>query len=136
MASTTSMMRSLPLRFCIGVIASALVWMIAYPALACSWANDAAARAHSVTSSNYYWAATGLLGCIVIVLELRRRWLSVIMGLAALLVVFHPAWTLRPNYGPDCSFQNVEASQYDFIIICILLIYQLVRYLRTARRQH
>jgi hypothetical protein len=103
------------------------------PAFACSMSSIMQARADSVTISNYYWIASASLGVIVICIELFRKWISVIMVLAAALVVFHPAWLLQPNYYPDCSFQNVEGSQADLMLLGVLLGYQIVRHLRRAR---
>jgi hypothetical protein len=120
------------------VVALAILFDLgAGPALACSWVNDAAARADSVTTSNYYGVTSILIGLAIIWLELRRRWLSPIMLLAAALVVFHPARTVGPNYYPDCSFVNVQASQAVLIILCLLLGYRLLRiyYRRRSERQ-
>jgi hypothetical protein len=49
------------------------------------------------------------------------------------LLAFHPRWTMAPVYGPDCSFQNVEASQFVLATICLVLGYQIFGILRSHR---
>ena len=119
----------------IGVAALLLGGLISDPALACSLVNGAASEAHSVTVSNYYWIATSLIGIIVVYMQSRRRWQPVILCLVALLVAFHPAWTVSPNYAFDCTFYNVKASRVVLFIMVILLVHQVMRYLRGARTQ-
>jgi hypothetical protein len=83
--------------------------------------------------SGYYWIASSMLGGVVICIELyQRRW-SFILALCVGLLVFHPRWTVSPIYGPDCSFQNVEASQLVLTVICLLLGYQVFRTVRSHK---
>ena len=104
-------------------------------AFACSFVNAAASTAESVTTSSYYWLASGLLGGLVIFIELyQRRWSSIISAIIVILLIFHPKWTVAPIYGPDCTFQNVEASQFVLAAICLLLGYQSLRMIRSRRQ--
>src|SRR4051794_1605935 len=86
--------------------------------LACSLGNGAASTVEAVTTAGYYWIASSVLGGLVILIELSlRRWLSIISAIIVVLLIFHPTWTVAPAYGPDCSFQNVEASQFVLAVI-------------------
>ena len=103
-------------------------------AFACSLVNAAASTAESMTTSSYYWIVSGLLGGLVVFIELyQRRWSSIISAIIAVLLIFHPRWTVAPAYGPDCTFQNVEASQFVLAAICFLLGCQIVRMIRARR---
>jgi hypothetical protein len=116
--------------------AAPLLWVIFYvdSAFACSLVNAAASTAESITTSDYYWIASGLLGGLVIFIELyQRRWLSIISSITVVILFFHPRWTVAPIYGPDCTFQNVEASQFVLAAICLLLGYQIFRMVRFRR---
>jgi len=93
-----------------------------------------AATRNAVTISGYYWIGTGLLGIAVISIEIwQRRWSLILVACLALLI-FHPRWTVLPVYGPDCSFTNVEASQYVLVVICLLLGYQIFRFVRSNKK--
>jgi hypothetical protein len=102
-------------------------------ALACSFVNEAAARANSVVESGYYWIGSGVLGVVVACVELHQRRWSIILALSIGLLVFHPKWTVAPIHGPDCVFLNVEASQFVLAVICLLLGYQVFRIVRARR---
>jgi hypothetical protein len=118
-------------------IALLLLWGSLRPssARACSLVNVAASTADSVTASGHYWIISGLLGAIVIWIELyQRRWRPIIVVTTLALLVFHPRWTVAPGYGPDCSFQNVEASQCVLAGICLLLGYQIFRTIRSRSK--
>jgi hypothetical protein len=102
-------------------------------AFACSLVNVAVSTANSVTISGYYWIASGVLGCAIVCIELYRVRRSLILAITVALLVFHPRWMLAPLYGPDCTFQNVQASQ--FVLIAILLLgYEIFRVARSHRR--
>jgi hypothetical protein len=103
-------------------------------AYACSLVNVAASTAEAVTVSGYYWIVSGLVGGIVILLEIyQRRSPSIILVATVALLIFHPRWTVAPGYGPDCTFQNVEASQFVLAGICLLLGYQVFRIVRSRK---
>lgn len=104
------------------------------PALACSFVDGSLAMRESVTSSSFYWLVSCVIGgAIVCVDYYQGRW-PLISAIAVVLLVFHPAWTVAPLHGPDCSFQNVEPSQLVLAVICLLLVYQIFRIVRSRRR--
>lgn len=116
--------------------AAPLFWAVfhADAALACSLVNAAGSTAEAVTTTGYYWIASGVIGGLVIFIELyQRRWRSMISAFVAILLIFHPRWTVAPAYGPDCTFQNVEASQFVLAAILLLLGYQVFRMTRLRR---
>lgn len=94
-------------------------------ASACSLVDARTAISDSVIKSSYYWIASVVLGTIIAgIVIYYRRWLwSPIV--VTILLIFHPTWTVTPSFGPDCSFQNVEASQWVLTLIGLLLAYQL-----------
>jgi uncharacterized membrane protein HdeD (DUF308 family) len=104
------------------------------PTFACSLIDEAASAANSVAVSGHYWIISGLLGGLVIFIELnrRRRW-SIISAITLALLIFHPRWTVAPFHFPDCTFQNVEASQFVLAIVCLLLGSQVFRMIRSRR---
>jgi hypothetical protein len=113
-----------------GVAAFVLVFV--NTASACSMVNEELARWDSVVVSGYYWIASMVLGSIIVgIVVYRRRWLWSPLVATALLV-FHPTWTVAPLHGPDCSFQNVEASQYILILIGLILAYLIFSIWRSS----
>jgi hypothetical protein len=97
------------------------------PALACSWVDDAASRAESIALARYYWAGSGLLGAMGIAAAWYRGSSLITLVIVAAALIFHPAWTVAPVFGPDCTFANVEASQAVLTLIGVLLSYHLFR---------
>jgi hypothetical protein len=102
-------------------------------AFACSLVNAVASTANSVTVSGYYLLVSGVLGGLIICIELLQRRRPLILAVTMGLLAFHPRWTMAPVYGPDCSFQNVEASQFVLATICLVLGYQIFGILRSHR---
>jgi len=95
--------------------------------------NVELSRWNSVIVSGYYWIVSVVLGSIVVGIAVyHRRWLWSPL-VVTLVLAFHPAWTVAPNYYVDCSFQNVEASQYILIMIGLLLAYQIFSIWRSSR---
>jgi hypothetical protein len=96
-------------------------------ARACSLVDVAASRAESMALARYYWAGSALLGGMCIAAAwYRGRW-PVTSAVVAAALNFHPAWTVAPVHGPDCTFANVEASQAVLTVIAVLLSYHLFR---------
>jgi hypothetical protein len=105
------------------------------PAAACSLVSVEASMARAVADSGKYLIASIVVGCALISLEfyLGRRWLFPI--LTAMLLVFHPFWTLPPFLGPDCVFHNVEASGVILVVLCLMCMYRLVSDGLTRRQR-
>ena len=115
-------------------VVAAFFLLPARAASACSMANEELARWDSVVVSGYYWIASMVLGSIIVgVVVYHRRWLWSPL-VVAFLLVFHPTWTLAPAHGPDCSFQNVEASRALLVLIGLLLAYQIFSIWLSSRK--
>ncbi|MGY3036710.1 hypothetical protein ACVIIV_005880 [Bradyrhizobium sp. USDA 4354] len=110
------------------LVATALILtFIAKPAIACSLVNVEGSTAEAVKMANYYWAASGLLGAALVMVALyRRRW-KLNLAVVIALLAFHPARTVRPFHAPDCSFDNVVASQAVLWLLGLMFAYQLFR---------
>jgi hypothetical protein len=95
--------------------------------------NVAASAANSVQLSSYYWMTSGVLGGVIICIEVHQRRWSFILALTAVLLAVHPTWTVAALPGPDCVFPNVLASQFVLAVICAMLAYQVVRIARSRK---
>lgn len=102
-------------------------------AFACSLGDITISTAEAVTESGYYLFVSGVLGGLILCIELLQRKRPLILAGTIGLLAFHPRWTMAPLYGPDCSFQNVEASQFVLATICLVLGYQIFGILRSHR---
>jgi hypothetical protein len=91
--------------------------------------------ANAAAVSVNYWIASILFGGALIGLEFRQRrfWLFPTITLA--LLVFHPAWTLPALHGPDCTFDNVQTSQFVLATIVLMLGYRMVGHTLTQRQR-
>lgn len=113
---------------------SAASVLCASPALACSLVSVEASIAQSITTTWNYWIAALLIGAMIIRLEIRRRRWSLVPVLTAVLLVFHPAWTVPAEYMTDCTFINVYYSQVVLAVFLALLGYRIVTLIRFRKR--
>lgn len=94
-------------------------------ASACDLINSAAAQKQAVSIAWNYFAVSVVVAASVVGLMIyRRKWSNSVVLLLGVSLVFHPAWTIRPTYGPDCQFLNVEASQVELALMLLLLVAQ------------
>ncbi|GLH78501.1 hypothetical protein SSBR45G_34100 [Bradyrhizobium sp. SSBR45G] len=103
------------------------------PASACSLVDVQRSVAEAAGVAQAWWIASAALAIAIVVADIRRRRFSLLLVAASLLVVFHPAWWVRPDYLPDCSFPIVDASRFVFAVLCAMVCYQLVRAWRARR---
>jgi hypothetical protein len=104
-------------------------------AFACSVVNVDAFLARGVSEAGFYWVASMVLGCVIIIFESYNRRGPIIVFLTVLLLIFHPRWFMYPNYLPDCSFVMVQASQVVLAILVALLLYGVVRTFIAYRKR-
>jgi hypothetical protein len=120
----------------LGLAALSMLFAGLWPALsqACSLISVEWSTEESIRISIYYWMGSAVVGAMCIAAGLYRgRWILTLVVVVAVLI-FHPSWTVRPVYGPDCTFANVEASQASLILVGFLLSYHLFRIVRARRR--
>lgn len=103
------------------------------PAASCSFVDTEVSILASIALSKSYWIGTALLVAAIFLLDVlgRKRSLAFVIGL--LIVVFHPAWTVPPLFYPDCTFTNVEASQWAAMLLTFVLVFRAFRYFRRLR---
>src|SRR5882757_1253581 len=82
-------------------------------AFACSLVNAVASTANSVTVSGYYLLVSGVLGGLIICIELLQRRRPLILAVTTGLLAFHPTWTIAPAYGP-----RLQLPEYGSLAIC------------------
>jgi F0F1-type ATP synthase assembly protein I len=117
-----------------GCARHALVAVCLWPnnVLACSSINESVAASNALAASGFYWQISILIGGLTVWIGLRaRQWL--LPALSTILLVFHPAWTIPAEHGPDCVFVNVEASQLVLTVISSLLAWQTLQVLLAVK---
>ena len=106
---------------------------VASPAAPCTFINAEAAILASIAEAEFYWIGTALLVTAILVLDfLEKRW-SVDFALGVAIVAFHPAWTISPWFYPDCTFENVDTSQWAAVLLTSALILRVFRYHRRRK---
>ena len=112
------------------VASGSALWCIsvATPAASCSLVDVEASALASIALSNSYWIGTTLLVAAIFLLDvLEKKW-SLTFVVSALIVIFHPAWTIPPLHMPDCTFVNVESSQWAAVFLTGVLVFRALRH--------
>ncbi|WP_211211198.1 hypothetical protein [Asticcacaulis biprosthecium] len=96
-----------------------------FHAAACSLIDVVGSTRSSVETAYIYLAISAVGAAGIAIADIRKKrpsWqLMAVTGLLAL----HPAWTVKPFYGPDCQFENVQAAQLFLIVVTVLALWRL-----------
>ena len=96
--------------------------LVASPAASCSFVNPEASILAPITEARFYWIGTALFVIAIFVLDFWEKRISLDFVLGVIIVSFHPAWTIPPIFHADCTFENINASQWAVILLMSALI--------------
>ena len=120
---------------CSWLSASTAFWYVsvASPAASCSFVDPEAAIVAAIAEARFYWMAAALLVAAIFVLDVLEKRIAVDAVLGALVVVLHPAWTIPPFFHADCTFENVNVSQWASILLASALALRVLRFYRRPK---
>jgi hypothetical protein len=107
--------------------------LVASPAASCSFVNPEASILAPITEARFYWIGTALFVIAIFVLDFWEKRISLDFVFGVIIVALHPAWTMPPIFHADCTFENINASQWAVVLLMSLLVLRVSRSLRRPK---
>jgi hypothetical protein len=108
-------------------------------ASACSIANYDLFLQSKIETANYYWLISAGISFVVLLVNYKTIKAKALYVLPALIVIFHPAWTIDPMWGPDCVSHRVLFSKLavGFLSALVLwLFYKIIKPYCDSQQNH
>jgi len=102
---------------------------------ACSLVDPEATTRDIIRTGYKYWILSALIASFIGFLNykfVKSKWLYT---LPTLIVALHPAWTITPNLGIDCSSMRVMLSKTVVGFLSLIIVYTVYRIGKARRRE-
>ena len=106
---------------------------------ACSVADYDLFTQGIIKTANYYWLVSAGIAFFVLLLNYKFVKMKSLYILPVLVILFHPAWTIEPRWGIDCSSDRVLLSKAAVAFLSLLLarsVYSSIKNYWRARANH
>jgi hypothetical protein len=103
------------------VLGTLLSILFAGAVMACSLVDVEASSTAAIQESWGYFFVSAIVLTSGFLAGIYNRKVPATALVLVLPMLVHPAWTIPPTYGPDCTFTNVLASQVLLSIISLAI---------------